>query len=117
MSAPLLLRTAASPSLIRSQVTSTLATSARCVSHMEVGGRHYRYEKWHRRNPAKKYPNVAFPDRIPGADFNLQERLDMLYAEEKQKRENRKDIGHFSKVGSGECHCHNSTHCSISQIQ
>lgn len=104
MSAPLLLRTAAwqSHSVIRSKVTPALAvTSARCVSHMEVGGKHYRYEKWHRRNPAKKYPNVAFPNRVPGADFNLQERLDMLYSEQKHKRENRKDIGHFSKVGEG----------------
>ena len=105
MSAPLLLRTAAarqSQSVLRSKVTPTLATSARCVSHTELGGRYYRYEKWHRRNPAKKYPNVAFPNRIPGADFNLQERLDMLYAENKHKRENRKDIGHFSKVGEGQ---------------
>ena len=105
------MRTAAarqSQSVIRSKVNPTLLISARCVSHMELGGKHYRYERWHRRNPAKKYPNVAFPNRVPGVDFNLQERLDMLYAEDKHRRENRKDIGHFNKIGSGQ-----SNNCSI----
>jgi hypothetical protein len=74
-----------------------LSVPFRSISHSELPGYRKRYEQWHHRGPGKpNYPRIT-PIRIPGSDYNLQERLDIIFKEENDRRKKRKDIGEVRK--------------------
>ncbi len=89
-----------SPAIRRIQCVSPSHSNSnsqpsRCVSHSELPSPGFRrYDKWHlHKGPGRpNYPRIT-PNRILGADYNLQERLDQMYAEENARRANRRDVG------------------------
>ena len=65
--------------------------------------KHHRLGWWGGQGVKAGYPRTT-PERIAGVDPNLQERLDELYAEENERRRNRKDIGFRRKTGKDKDH-------------
>ena len=71
---------------------TTVTTPRRGVSSDEIKGKTVKLGYWGSQGIHPGYPRTT-PERLPGVDLNLQERLDELYSEENERRKNRKDIG------------------------